>query len=510
MTTTAERPAAAIPSGHKGFWLWDRKLYRYPKPPVRYSLLALAVLSTIVLYIQLYALGGVSTLLSQELGISFIFLVTMLAITNLIGAFGSLAAGLGDRFGRANMVIWGLLVIGILTAFVAPAVTDKYMLAVVLCVIGFIEGMLLVATPALVRDYSPQVGRAAAMGIWNVGPVAGSLIVAIVASATLQHFDNSWTSQFVIAGIIGLVMFVIALLFLKELSPELRDQLMVDTKDSDLVEARASRGQVEANLAHPFKQLLHADIIWPAIGFGTLLLLYFTLVGFSPVLYATGFGFNASDANGIAAWAWGANVVVTLLVGFFFDWSKVRKPWMILGGILTIVFELVLLFNMHNALSFTQLSLIMAFMSGSFGFAAVAFYAAFTETIEARNPALTATGLAIWGWIIRIVATVSFLVIPYVVTSATTLLENAGKPATPEVARAAANVASEWQVWLWICVAGVIVFMLVTPLLRGPWSPRKARELLTQHNREVAVELAKLRAGSGRQPGFGDDRIPDV
>lgn len=493
MTTTSERPAAAQPD-KKQSWLWDRKLYHYPKGPYRYTLLALSVLATIVLYIELYALGGVSTLLSKQVGISFIFLVTMLAITNLIGAFGSLAAGLGDRLGRANMVIWGLLITGVLVAFVVPAVTDKWVLGVVLSIIGFIEGMLLVATPALVRDFSPQVGRAAAMGIWNVGPVAGSLIVAIIASATLQHFNNTWTSQFVIAGIIGLVMFVIALLFMKELAPKIRDQLMVDTKDSDLIEARAAGGAVEANLHKPFTQLLHLDIIGPSIGFGTLLLLYFTLVGFSPVLYATGFGFNASESNGIAAWAWGANVVVTLVVGFLFDWSRIRKPWILVGCVLTIIFELILLFNMNTALSFGQLSVIMAFMSGSFGFAAVAFYAAFTETIEARNPALIATGLAIWGWIIRIVAFLSFLILPHIVTSATTLLE--GQTKTAAFKAAVGDVHGEWQTWLWVCVAGVVVFMLVTPLLRGPWSPKKAKELLVEHDRNSAEELAKLRAGT--------------
>jgi hypothetical protein len=51
--------------------------------------------------------------------------------------------------------------------------------------------------------------------------------------------------------------------------------------------------------------------------------------------------------------------------------------------------------------------------------------AAFTETIERRNPALTATGLAIWGWILRLVVCASFLVLPYVVSSANTLVNAA-------------------------------------------------------------------------------------
>jgi len=42
--------------------------------------------------------------------------------------------------------------------------------------------------------------------------------------------------------------------------------------------------------------------------------------------------------------------------------------------------------------------------------------------VEARNPALIATGLAIWGWIIRIVVFVSYLIIPLIITSVTPLV----------------------------------------------------------------------------------------
>ena len=487
-TSSTSSTVLDAPRGH---WLWDRKLYSYPSGSLRYFQLALAVFVTIILYYELYTVGGVSPLLAVQLHMSFTFLVLMIALTNLIGAFGSLAAGLADRLGRVNIIIWGMLVVGILTAFVVPQITDRYALAVVLCIIGFVEGTLLVATPALVRDFSPQVGRAAAMGIWNVGPVAGSLVVAIVAASTLEHFNNAWTSQFQISGIVGLITFVIALLAMKELSPELRDQLMVDTEDRALVEARAAAGYA-ANLERPFKQLCRADIIGPSIGFGTLLLLYFTLVGFGPILYATAFHLNASEANAVSAWAWGVNVVVTLLVGFLFDWTRLRKPWMIVGGVLTIFFELILLFHLGGTLSFAALSTLMGLMSGSFGVAAVAFYAGYTETIEARNPALVATGLAIWGWIIRILACLSFVVIPWVVTSATTLLE--GHVHTPAFQAAVQAVYGEWRLWLWICVIGVVIFMLTVPLHTGPWTPKRARELREEHDRNVAEALASLHA----------------
>jgi hypothetical protein len=56
--------------------------------------------------------------------------------------------------------------------------------------------------------------------------------------------------------------------------------------------------------------------------------------------------------------------------------------------------------------------------------------ASFTETVEDHNPALIATGLAIWGWIIRIVVSISFFVIPHVVTAVTPLVDNGTTVAT--------------------------------------------------------------------------------
>jgi len=113
-----------------------------------------------------------------------------------------------------------------------------------------VEGVCLVATPALIRDFSPQVGRATAMGFWTSGPVLGSLIVSTVGTATIPAVINDsrfWTREFRICGMAGLIVFVIALVGLKELSPALRDQIMVTLRERALVEARA-KGLTEADI----------------------------------------------------------------------------------------------------------------------------------------------------------------------------------------------------------------------------------------------------------------------
>jgi MFS family permease len=387
--------------------------------------LAITVLATIMLYYELYVAGSVSTLILSNLHASFNFFVYLLAFGNLIGAFGALLAGLTDRLGRANLVVGGLLITGIMTAFVLPNATNKWAYGIEGFAVGLVEGVCLVATPALIRDFSPQLGRATAMGFWTVGPVAGSLIVAVVGSATVPAVvtnDRIWTHQYLICGIAGLVVFVIALLGLRELSPRLRDQLMVSIRDRALVEARAKGLDVEAALRHPFRQLLKLDIVVSAFAVSVMLLIYYTAVGFSLIYLTTVFGFSVKDGNGLGNWNWGFNVIAVLLVGIVSDWFRVRKPFMVLGGVIAAVMVVVYLEQAGHHPGYYTVALMLAGLSLGLGIAFAPWMASFTETVEARNPALTATGLAIWGWIQRLVVFVSFLVIPAVVSSVTPLV----------------------------------------------------------------------------------------
>ena len=168
MSTTAADPV----TGRSGAsWLWRRQLDTYPDTAPRIMYLALTVLATITLYYELYVGGSVSTLILANLHMSFTFFVLTLAFGALIGAFGSLFAGLTDRYGRANLVVFGLLFTGVFVGFVLPYATNKWTFTIESFVVGFVEGVCLVATPALIRDFSPQVGRGSAMGFWTAGPV---------------------------------------------------------------------------------------------------------------------------------------------------------------------------------------------------------------------------------------------------------------------------------------------------------------------------------------------------
>ncbi len=543
--------------------LWKRELQHYPDTRHRYSLLAIVVLATVSLYYENYVGGAVATQLLADLNMSFSYYVYVLVIANALGAFASLAAGLADRFGRANLVAYGLLITGGLTLFAIPNVTSKLQLGIVTALLGVVEGIILVATPALVRDFSPQLGRASAMGFWTLGPVVGSLVVSQVSSHTLKDLPR-WQDQFVICGAVGLVVWAITFFTLRELTPALRDQLMVSVNDTALIEARAKGIDVEAALERPWGHILKPGIIFSALAISVFLLSYYTAVAFFPIFFQTVQGFNAEQANGLLNWYWSANAISLVVAGVLSDRLRVRKPFMLFGSVFALVITMLIRYETpHTDVAYSTWAFLLVCVGIYGGFAFACWMASFTETVEANNPALTAYGLAVWGWLLRVVVAVAFLILPQVISSVTPLVEhgpavqaaaarealylptvqanqaflndiNARFPdgvvpadvaktvvetvgaevalrlQTPEgkadfallgaqgaqVQQAQKDSPGQWQNWFLICALGQLFFIPMVFVLKGPWSPRKAREEAEAHAALVADEMRRMTAVS--------------
>jgi MFS family permease len=401
--------------------LWHRSLDRYPSNRARYLSLGIVVATTIVLYYQLYLSGGVATAILRSLHMSFTYYVNISVIGYLLGAAASWLAGLADRYGRANIVTVGLAVVGLLCLVGLPNAHSELAFLIFYAAIGFVEGIILVATPALIRDFSPQLGRASAMGFWTLGPVLGSLVVAAFVSGA---GNRSWQDQYRISGVIGLIVFAVALIGLRELSPRLRDQLMVSRKDRELIEARAAGIDIEASLRHPFRQMLRPDILLSAFAISVFLIIYYLAVGFFPVFFESVFGYSQSRANTLGDWFWAFDAGGLLLIGAISDRVRVRKPFMVFGAVCAIASTTIFALKAtHPATSYTTFVVLLSCIAVSLAFAFAPWMASFTETVERRNPALIATGLAVWGLVIRIVIAVSVFFVPKIVTTATTLVQ---------------------------------------------------------------------------------------
>ena len=490
---------------------WNRELEHYPAPMQRRLQLSLVVLITVALYYALYVGGGVIPLVMRELHMSFGYLVGLLALANALGAFASLLAGLSDRFGRANLVVYGLLLVALLTALGVPAVHTRFAYAVLAVVTGFVEGIILVATPALIRDFSPQVGRATAMGFWTIGPVLGSLLTSAVNSATLPTHPD-WRTQFLFCGAFCVAVWVLAFFGLRELRAGLRDQVMVSEQDRLLNERRAAAG-VAVDMRNPWAQMLRADVLGSALGVSLLLLVYYTTVAFGVIYLVTVFGFTPARANSLLNWSWAANAVALIVAGIWSDAVRVRKPFMLVGGVGAAL--LIAVFMGQAPVkgappNFVVMACIGSAISILMGGAYATWMASFTETVEAHNPALTATGLAVWGWLLRLVVTASFLVLPHVVNTVTTLVEApptieaftrlSGAHATipPDlvarmqaVVQAAAAAPGQWRAWFLACAAGALVFVAFIFTMKGRWNPGQARADAALHEAEVRRVLAQ-------------------
>jgi len=439
--TATARSEASPGSGRGGLskFLFVHEIDEYPSNGRRTGYLGLAVIATIVLYYTYYTQTGVTPNILVSYHMSFAFYVWIVVISNAIGAFASLPASKTDKLGRSNVVIYGLLIIGLLVAVGVPLCKTEWQFATVICVLGLVEGAILVATPALVRDFSPQLGRASAMGFWTVGPVAGSLITSIVAAHTLDgfirnHGADAWKSQFIISGVTALIVFVLSLFFLKDLSSRLRDQLMVSERDQALVEARArglSDQEVLAATAHPWRQILKWDLVGTAVGISVFLLLYYAASAFFTIYWATvfknpnGLNLSTSQANDLNTWFWAADIVALIVFGVLSDVLKVRKPLMLVGAIGSIVmlFFFIQRAN-HPYSSFDQIIVIEVLLAAFISLTFAPWMAGYTEMVEAKNPALVGTGLALWGWILRLTVALSFIFLPLVVTSVNPVVDN--------------------------------------------------------------------------------------
>lgn len=428
-------------------WLRDalvtRQLHHYPPTARRYAYLGIVTITTIVLYYLYYVEGAVTPLMLPYYHMSFQYFLYILVVANAIGAFSAFIGGLSDKIGRANLTIYGTLLVGLIQLVAIPNIHSELVFAVAYAVIGFVEGIILVSTPALMRDFSPQMDRGATMGFWALGPTMGSLAASLVATRTLPHL-RPWQDQFIISGVICMIVVGISFFFLRELSPRLRDQLMVSDRDRVLVESRAKGIDIAKATAKPIRSMLRLDLISSSIAISVLLLFYYASVSVLTLYWVIVFSRTASDANGINVWYAAVLSGALVFFGVVSDRLHVRKPLMVIGAAAAIVMTVLLIVQAdHPTTGYYSNVLVAVLLAAAIGCAYCPWMANYTEQVESHNPALSASGLAVWGWILRIVVALSFLVLPRVITTSTTIVNHQGSATTLQAINAARPYAPD-------------------------------------------------------------------
>ena len=188
--------------------------------------------------------------------------------------------------------------------------------------------------------------------------------------------------------------------------------------------------------------MLRLDLISSSVAVSLLLLFYFASVSVLTLYWVVVFGRSTADANGINVWYAAFLSGTLVLFGVLSDRLRVRKPFMLVGAAATIVMTFFLIDQVgHPHTGYYSNVLVIVLLATAIGCAYAPWMANYTEQVEAHNPALSASGLAVWGWILRLVVAVSFLVLPRVITTSTTLVDNQGAATTLQAIQAAVPYA---------------------------------------------------------------------
>jgi MFS family permease len=275
------------------------------------------------------------------------------------------------------------------SSFAIPHIHSKFGFALAYCVIGFVEGVILVSTPALMRDFSPQMGRGAAMGFWALGPTMGALAASLVATHTLT--TSSVAGPVHHLGLVCMAVVVIAFFFLRELSPRLRDQLMVSEKTAHC--RGSARGHLGRGRGHRAPDSLHDPARPDLVVVGDLAALAVLLrVGqrAHPLL-----GGRLRPVHPRRQWH--QRVVRSVLsgslvlFGVLSDRLRVRKPFMLVGAVACIVMMVFLILQVgHPHTGYYSNVLVIVLLGVAIGCAYAPWMANYTEQVESHNPALTA------------------------------------------------------------------------------------------------------------------------
>ncbi len=474
MSGTASIPRAEPGTASGIRRLWRRDLSGYPTGAYRIFLLAIVVLANIIFTWTVAAGTAATTVIFPHFGMTLNYYSDLLVVAGICGALAAYITSFGDRWGRANMVVIGLLINAVFALWAVPDAPSKFWFSFFTCLLYLADGAIFVGTPALVRDFSPQMQRGVAMGFWTFGPVAGYFVLSAVARAYLPAvvtFAN-WQNLYRFSGYAALVMFVVCLFFLRELPAGIRSQRMAAMNERALVEARARGLDLAALTRNRWRQMLHVNTILSPIAINLFLIIYFTAIAYF-VFYLPAFlHFSLSSFNGIQEIYWGVNIVALVAWGYVSDRLRVCKPFLVLGSAGTIV-SIVLLMNAKAGVSFTAMALLLSLMSTSLACAYCPWFASFTETLEAYNPGLIATGSSLYGFATRLVGVPFGIIIPHIV----------GSPV---------ETAAGWRTWFYVCIGCVVVFVPFIFTMHGHWSPAKARAEFLAHEERVAAELRRL------------------
>jgi MFS family permease len=323
------------------------------------------------------------------------------------------------------------------------------------------------AVGGLIRDMSPRVSRAAAFGLLTAGAVGCQWLWAFVPGLTLPIFPT-WQAQMVIMGVLGVILYVPVILWLKDLSPELRLMVRYSESTGEAFESGDVPAEASGTAMAAFGQLLGRWEVWlMVVGVVAFITLALTIETFGPLMFEQAFGFDHATADRLSASFWLLNLIMLVPAGIFSDWLRVRKPVSIVLGFVTLALIVWWTRNFYPPLSANALSWVMLLLGGLVAAAFIPWCALYSEYVEDLSPALQATGWSFFQMIRRVWGA---LFAP-LLTTLTFHIAHSEAIAHRLMKPDARAWSIGWAAWMDVIIAATVLFVFSLFALRGFWKP---------------------------------------
>lgn len=270
---------------------------------LRWLVVGLVALATIINYIDRQALGILWPDMSKELGLDkedYENITQWFLIGYLIGKalFGKIMDAIGTRVGfMLAIVVWSV------SMALHAVVRSMFAFSAVRFFMGLGEAGNWPGATKANAEWFPIKERALAQGIFNAGAATGAIVSAPVVGS-LYFFFESWQATFVVLGALGFLWLVPWLIVYKS-SPESHPWLSAEEREHILRGREVPRedaGASAATFAPGWWEMYRYRQSWAVIGSRFFIdPIWFLFIIWLPIYLNERFGF---DVKQIALFAW--------------------------------------------------------------------------------------------------------------------------------------------------------------------------------------------------------------
>jgi len=356
-------------------------------------------------------------------------------------ALGHLVNGrLGELIGINKLIIIGMMVSAIINVLIGFQ-TKLVIITLLWGINGYVQSMLWSPGMALIANWWPGNKRGFATGFANAFSGLGSIITALVVTASFVVLpDMGWRAGFFGAGIVMMIVLILYPFFAKEKPTDIGLPEYIDSNDKREVKDQELKDVIVTNgKLYPYIYLLKQwkFDLWIIIIVCSSIARY-GLLTWIPTYYVevyktdieTGIIGSIVCPLGMAAGA--------LIIPWLSDklWSQNRLPWVIISSMGSIV----AVFGFMNAGPGLPASILL-FMAGFFIYGINSLVWAFATDIGGRIFAGTATGILDCAAYVG--ASIQAVFFGKVLTS-----------------------SGNWNL-VFLCIVGILGVMVITSLLAG-------------------------------------------